>query len=544
MNTTYGESGKAKSIVRNPHFWAITALMLVLTYSYYAGYFNVSWLPYDHAFFTSEYVHDLHRVLFLIPMLYAAMVFRLGGALVISIVVFLIVLPRGLYISLYPTPLFRAVAFVAVASLASMLLALSRGQRDRLKEERDFTSALVDTEGAIVVVFNKYGEIVRINQACEETLGYSFDDIEGKHIWDLCMNLEDAESYKAIFLEVVSGEFPQENQNYWVRQDGDRRLIMWSHTAIPNSEGLIEFVLSTGIDITKQRQAEERIVHLNLVLRAIRNVNHLITHEGDRDKLLKGACASLVESRGYHNVWAALLDEKGKLVMTVEAGLGQEFLPMLNMLKQGEFTVCDRIALNQADIVITKDPSTTCVDCPLASKYEGRSAVTMRFEYGGKVYGLLSASLPREIVEDKEEQDLFRSIVEDIAFALRKMELEEEHKRVYEEIRRLNTELEQRVRQRTIELTEVNKELEAFSYSVSHDLRAPLRSIDGFSQALLEDYSEKLDEQGKDYLQRVRASAQRMGQLIDDLLGLSRITREEMLHETVNLSQIAQRIAK
>ncbi|MEI6186440.1 MAG: ATP-binding protein [Dehalococcoidia bacterium] len=93
------------------------------------------------------------------------------------------------------------------------------------------------------------------------------------------------------------------------------------------------------------------------------------------------------------------------------------------------------------------------------------------------------------------------------------------------------------------ELAAVNKELESFSYSVSHDLRAPLRSIDGFSQALLEDYTDKLDDQGRNYLQRVRSNTQKMGELIDDLLKLSRVTRSEMKLEMVNLSTLAQSIA-
>ncbi len=93
------------------------------------------------------------------------------------------------------------------------------------------------------------------------------------------------------------------------------------------------------------------------------------------------------------------------------------------------------------------------------------------------------------------------------------------------------------------ELAAVNDELETFSYSVSHDLRTPLRGIDGFSQALLEDYPDKLDEQGKHYLSRVRAASQHMGQLIDDLLNLSRLTRGDMNHEAVNLTTLAQTIA-
>jgi light-regulated signal transduction histidine kinase (bacteriophytochrome) len=93
------------------------------------------------------------------------------------------------------------------------------------------------------------------------------------------------------------------------------------------------------------------------------------------------------------------------------------------------------------------------------------------------------------------------------------------------------------------DLIMMNEELEAFCYSVSHDLRAPLRSIDGFSQALLEDYIDKLDAQGKDYLNRVRAGAQRMGELIDDLLTLSRVTRTKLEKQTVDLSAFACNIA-
>ncbi len=110
------------------------------------------------------------------------------------------------------------------------------------------------------------------------------------------------------------------------------------------------------------------------------------------------------------------------------------------------------------------------------------------------------------------------------------------------EIKSLNKELEARVAQRTAELTVLNKELEAFSYSVSHDLRAPLRTVDGFARALLEDYGDRLDADGRHFAERICAGTDRMAQLIDDLLKLSRISRIELTFATVDLGTLATTI--
>jgi PAS domain S-box-containing protein len=117
-----------------------------------------------------------------------------------------------------------------------------------------------------------------------------------------------------------------------------------------------------------------------------------------------------------------------------------------------------------------------------------------------------------------------------------------ENSRLFDEIRSLNQQLEQRVEQRTRELREALGELETFAYSVSHDLRAPLRGIDGFSQAMLEDYAGRLDEVAVQYLERIRGGARRMGELIDDLLTLSRLSQGELSHDRVDISSLATEI--
>jgi signal transduction histidine kinase len=139
----------------------------------------------------------------------------------------------------------------------------------------------------------------------------------------------------------------------------------------------------------------------------------------------------------------------------------------------------------------------------------------------------------RRVYRDDDHAPMLLLAIEDVT----------ETKKAQEELRRVNAELEHRVRERTAQLEASNKELEAFCYSVSHDLRAPLRAIDGFSQELLANYAGRLDGQGRHYLERIRAGSQRMARLIDDLLQLSRLTRSELRHQQVDLSGMAREVA-
>lgn len=263
--------------------------------------------------------------------------------------------------------------------------------------------------------------------------------------------------------------------------------------------------------------AQQRIEHLNGVLRAIRNVDHLIVHEKDPERLLKRACDTLIETRSYYNAWIALIDDSGQVVATTQAGLGDEFIQMAERLRQGEFTTCGYEALRQSELVTISDPPIFCTDCPLAIKYQGRAAMTMRLEHEGKVYGLMSASIPADFLGDEEEESLFEQVAGDIAFALHDIELQEAHRQAEEKIRiyarqvtqaqederkRISLELHDETAQ---ELIRLGMDIDSLVGAKSEDLRTGL---------------EELRNKVEEVLQGVRRLSQELRPPMLDALGL------------------------
>jgi light-regulated signal transduction histidine kinase (bacteriophytochrome) len=157
---------------------------------------------------------------------------------------------------------------------------------------------------------------------------------------------------------------------------------------------------------------------------------------------------------------------------------------------------------------------------------------------------LMAVSRQAKRVYSQRDMTMIEGLAREAAFALHVQRLRTDQQRASAELVKLNVELERRVAERTAQLEAANKELEAFSYSVSHDLRAPLRAIDGFSLALLEDYAAMLDPVAQDYLNRVRHNTRRMGELIEDLLKLSRLGSAELNLSEVDITALANKIMR
>lgn len=125
--------------------------------------------------------------------------------------------------------------------------------------ERNFVSAILEIAGALVVVLDPQGQIVRFNRACEQMTDYSFSEVKGRYFWDLFPNSDLAGLAKTVFESLQSGNFPQQYEGSWVSKDQQLRLIAWSDTALVDNQGEIEYIIKTGIDITERKQVEEEL---------------------------------------------------------------------------------------------------------------------------------------------------------------------------------------------------------------------------------------------------------------------------------------------
>jgi PAS domain S-box-containing protein len=185
----------------------------------------------------------------------------------------------------------------------------------------------------------------------------------------------------------------------------------------------------------ERRIADERIKHLNLVLKAIRQVNQLITKESDIKKVLSDSCACLIETRGYKSAWIALMSESGCFNGVVGHGLGEEFSFFKDSLLAGNDVECISRAQEQHGMFEVGADWEGCETCPLHESKSGNGSMVVRLEHAGRIFGVLRITHAPDLPINEEERSLFKELAGDLAFALHREEKRIEHERAEEELK-------------------------------------------------------------------------------------------------------------
>jgi PAS domain S-box-containing protein len=319
---------------------------------------------------------------------------------------------------------------VAMIGFAQDITIRKQAEEAIKESEEKFNKAFHASLNLMAIISLDEGQIIDVNEAYCKSIGYNRKELIGHTALDI--NLWANPQQRKEFYRTIANEGRLENKEVFLRtKTGEIRTYLFSAEKI--TLGGTPSIVIGALDITERKQAEQRINHLNQTLRSIRNVNQLITREKDRDKLLKGVCDTLVESRSFFTAWIVLLDEAYKPVAYAVSGTRGDFSKIIEDFNIGKLPLCVQKALDKAQVVTIQDPKTMCVGCPNLHEYTNFGSMTVRLEYAGKSYGVLCTSLPKEILTDKNEVSLFEEVAADIAFALYNMEREAEYKRLEQE---------------------------------------------------------------------------------------------------------------
>ena len=370
---------------------------------------------------------------------------------------------------------------------------------EALRETRDYLENLLNYANAPIIVWDPAYRIRQFNHAFENLTERRAEEVIGKQL-DILFPADSREESMNYIHKAVSGEHWEVVEIPILRMDGTVRTVLWNSATIYTADDKIAIAtIAQGQDITERKQAEEALRKMNEELEErVRVRTEDVSNERQRlyDVLETLPAYVVLLDKDYH-------------------------VPFANKFFRERFGEshgkrCYEYLFNRTE---------SCENC--------------------ESYKVMKTNAPHHwdwLGPDGRNYDIFDFPFMDTDGSLKIMEMGidiTEQKQAQEALIKAHEELELKVRERTAELEAANKELETFSYSVSHDLRAPLRSMEGFSNALLDDYGSKLDDQGRLYLRYVQESSQLMARLIDDLLELSRVTRSDMNYEDVDLSELA-----
>ncbi len=417
-------------------------------------------------------------------------------------------------------------AFVLISGMILFVL-IRQGLRNIHSSEQRFRNLVEQaSDGIFIATFD--GDITTVNSRFCELVGYGEQDVLRMNIQSLMKNGRKPENPQTLD-ELSTGKALFFIRDL-IRSDGT--LLPVEISARGTGEGRMQGIVR---DISERRAAQERLERQTERLRLLNTMHRAILSARSVEEIASGCLRAIRQlipcdiatifmcNRSSHMTTLFASDHQG--ATAISEGTTFPTPPhLVERLERNEILRFDGLPDGMSDPIqlLYDEGNRTFMIVPLIVRNELLGCLVMA-----------SRQLP---VFQQEHDEIALEVANEIAIAIQQA-------RLYAQSQHQARELEERVTERTKQLEVTNSELEAFAYSVSHDLRAPLRSIDGFSQALAEELGNSLNEASRDYLNRVRRSSQRMGALIDDLLKLSRLIRSEMTITRFDLSQLATSIA-
>ena len=321
----------------------------------------------------------------------------------------------------------------------------------QIKQERDFSNAVINTVGALVAVLDRQGAIVSFNHTCEQITGYSFAEIQGKQVWEFLITPTEKTVTRAVFERLLAGQLPNQYENYWVAKDGSHHLISWSNTALFDDQGKVEFIIATGIDVTEQRQVWNKLEHqyqqtklLTEITRKIRlsiNLNEILqTAVTEVQQLLACDRVLIVEIRANHTA------------LPISESILPELTPMLGYEMTDPLLVGKYLARYHQGKILAIDNLATASISPatkqLLAQFQIKAKLVVPILSQSKLKGLLVAHQCYDTREWQEHEiQLLNQLADQIGVALSQAQLLDH----FEEL----------VAERTTELTTTNKLLQA-----------------------------------------------------------------------------------
>lgn len=404
---------------RNPHLWAILALTALLGVIYYGDQLNIShWALLQGRFFTSSYVHDLHRALFLLPMIYAALVFRTKGAWVISALTLAVIVPRAALISEYPDPVLRSVIFGLLAGAAAVLLGIERERRERLAAEitrrrlAEKTStrlaAIVTSSGDAIIGQTPEGIITSWNKGAEDLYGYSAAEVVGRHI-SILVPPDMTGELEGLLDETRRGEKIERYETVRRRKDGSLVPVSLTISPIRDAEGRITGASIIARDITQRKQAETALRESEARYRALfeNTSDGIIVRDLDGNiRMINRAMADLT---GYD------LSELGG--MNIAQLLAPTSLERVREMQARLLAKSGRTSSERYELRLIRKDGTQRIGEAITSLFEGQE---------GAVYVLATV---RDVTEQREARESIRAYANQVLRAQ-----EEERNRIAREL--------------------------------------------------------------------------------------------------------------